>query len=116
MTHNADESVPTEPWETWDGSYQQAYLRGQADAARGIPVGSDPADPMPYVSLAPAWAMLAGYVDQAREDGEQIDPAELLAVMREFKADAYKPVHEWWRRAFGDHPSPWEATEGGEGA
>lgn len=101
--------VPDEPGMTWDGSYQHAYLRGHADAARGVPVGSDPSDPMPYVSLAPAWATLAGYVDQAREDNEQIDPAELLTVMRELKAHVYKPVREWWRRIFGDHPSPWEA-------
>ncbi len=109
-THNEAAEVPDEPGMTWDGSYQQAYLRGRADAAQGVPVGSDPADPMPYVSLAPAWAMLAGYVDQAREDGEQIDPAELLTVMREFKADAYKPVHEWWHRSFREHPSPWEVS------
>jgi len=102
--------VPDEPGMTWNGSYQHAYLRGHADAARGVPVGTDPGDPMPYVSLAPAWAMLAGYVDQAREDDEQIDPTELLTVMREFKASAYKPVHEWWRRILGDHASPWGAA------
>ena len=42
-----------------------------------------------------SWAELTGYVTQARDDGEQIDPAELLRYLAELKHRALAPIRDW---------------------
>jgi hypothetical protein len=95
-----------EPWETWNGSYQQAYLRGRADAAGHPPCEVD-GDPMPGVTLADAWHVLTGYLIA---DDKPVNPQDVLALMREQRAEAYAPVHAWWKRHFGKVDSPWESA------
>jgi hypothetical protein len=49
----------------------------------------------PDVDWPSAWTELTGYVQQAREDGEQIDPADLLAYMAELRRSTLAPVRAW---------------------
>ena len=94
-----------EPWETWDGSYQQAYLRGYTDAEKH-PMPVIDGDEMPHVTLFNAWAVLGGYLQQARDDGTTVDPADALSVMVEVKNETYKAVHDWWERHRGPSGYP----------
>jgi hypothetical protein len=49
----------------------------------------------PTADWTGVWAELVGYVQQARGDGDRIDPADLLAYLRELKHKAVAPVREW---------------------
>ncbi len=50
---------------------------------------------IPQAVYGDVWPELTGWVQAAEEDGEQIDPTELLAYMRELKRRALAPVREW---------------------
>ena len=49
----------------------------------------------PRADYGAAWAELTGYVTQARNDGDQIDPAELLSYLAELKHRALSPIRDW---------------------
>lgn len=49
----------------------------------------------PTADWSSTWAELTGYVQQAKDDGGQIDPADLLAYMSELKRKALAPVRAW---------------------
>ncbi|MFB7866974.1 hypothetical protein [Streptomyces sp. NPDC056069] len=50
---------------------------------------------IPQAEYGSVWPELVGWVQQAQEDGEEIDPAQLLEYMRELKQRALAPVREW---------------------
>jgi hypothetical protein len=50
---------------------------------------------IPQAAYSDVWPELTGWVQAAQEDGEQIDPAELLAYMRELRHRALAPIREW---------------------
>jgi hypothetical protein len=73
-----------------------------ADAVRLVPVGGTAPTPKrvvtnhaPRAEWSGAWAELGGYVQAAVDSGTQIDPANLLAYMRELKSRALRPVRKW---------------------
>jgi hypothetical protein len=49
----------------------------------------------PRARYQEVWAELTGYVQQARDDGEAIDPAELLRYMAELRQRALAPIRDW---------------------
>jgi hypothetical protein len=54
---------------------------------------------MPRPLYGDVWPELVGWVQAAQEDGEQIDPAQLLEYMRELKQRALAPIRQWMREA-----------------
>jgi hypothetical protein len=63
-------------------------------------LGCKPDDPVatltaPRADYQSAWTELTGYVQQARDDGDQIDPDDLLRFMAELKHRALAPIREW---------------------
>jgi hypothetical protein len=55
---------------------------------------------------ADVWTELTGWVQAAAEDGDRIDPAELLAYMRELRHRALAPMRDWMRRITGTDTPP----------
>lgn len=51
----------------------------------------------PPARYGDVWQELVGYVQQAFDDGGQIDPAHLLDYMRELRHKALAPAREWIR-------------------
>lgn len=49
----------------------------------------------PRANWGKAWTELTGYVIQARDDGEPLDPEVLLAYMQELKTRALEPISQW---------------------
>lgn len=94
-----------EDWQTWDGSYQQAYLRGRMDAANPENVIEVDGDPMPFVTLADVWHTVMGYLQEARDDGGELKAEDVLSLMVDLRREAYKPVHDWWHRHY-DYTDP----------
>jgi hypothetical protein len=58
-------------------------------------------DGPPPADYATAWAELTGYVQQARDDGGQIDPERLLVYMRELRHNALAAGREWINQRTG---------------
>lgn len=50
---------------------------------------------IPQARWSEAWAKLAGHVLIAQQQGDPIDPTELLDYMRELKHEAIAPVRAW---------------------
>ncbi|MFE4658128.1 hypothetical protein ACFRFJ_15765 [Streptomyces hydrogenans] len=50
---------------------------------------------IPQAEYSSVWPELVGWVQAAHEDGEQIDPEELLTYLRELKHRAMEPVRRW---------------------
>lgn len=50
---------------------------------------------LPPADWLTSWTELLGYVEQARQDGTQIDPGELRDYMTSLKRQAMTPVREW---------------------
>lgn len=50
---------------------------------------------IPQAEYSSVWPELVGWVQAAHEDGEQIDPAQLLEYLRELKHRALAPAREW---------------------
>ena len=50
---------------------------------------------IPQAEYGSVWPELVGWAQAAQEDGEQIDPAQLLEYMRELKQRALAPVRQW---------------------
>jgi hypothetical protein len=62
-------------------------------------------DVYPEADYGAVWSELTGYVQQAADDGTQINPADLLGYLRELKRKALSPVREWMDATMrGDHP------------
>lgn len=57
---------------------------------------------VPQSDYPSVWAELTGWVQAAEEDGEMIDPADLLAYLRELKGRAQEPIRDWMRAISGD--------------
>lgn len=53
------------------------------------------ADPIPKVDWSIPWALLRGYVEEAKRDEKPFSAAELADYMDELKHNALKPVGEW---------------------
>jgi len=51
--------------------------------------------PWPSADYATQWQVLIGYAQQTRDDGEKIEPAELLELLVELRREALRPVKEW---------------------
>ncbi len=62
---------------------------------------------VPRADYGSVWTELTGYVQEAVDDGGQIDPADLLAYLRELRRKAQAPTREWIRSITGQ-------TDGGE--
>jgi hypothetical protein len=62
------------------------------------------ANPIPYADFASPWVELRGYVQQAEDDKDQINPVDLLTYMDELKRRALAPVREWITKTRGDTP------------
>ena len=56
----------------------------------------------PPARYGDAWTELTGYVQEAVDDGGQIDPAHLAAYMRELRHKALAPAREWIRGITGE--------------
>lgn len=54
-------------------------------------------DGPPPAKYSDAWTELTGYVQEAANDGGQIDPENLAAYMRELRHKALAPAREWIR-------------------
>jgi hypothetical protein len=54
-----------------------------------------PDAPMPLADYGSAWTELRGYVRQALDDGDQIDPTDLVTYMDELRHRALAPVGAW---------------------
>jgi hypothetical protein len=52
-------------------------------------------DVPPPADLGSVWPELRGYVQQAADDGSQINPQDLLPYMDELKRRAMAPVRDW---------------------
>lgn len=52
-------------------------------------------DGPPAADYASAWTELVGYVQEAVNDGGQIDPEHLAGYMRELRRNALAPAREW---------------------
>jgi hypothetical protein len=52
-------------------------------------------DVPPPADFGSVWPELRGYVQQAVEDGSQINPVDLLPYMDELKRRAMSPVRDW---------------------
>lgn len=52
----------------------------------------------PKADYGSVWPELVGYVQQALDDGDQIDPAHLAEYMRELRHKALAPAREWISR------------------
>ncbi|MFJ5804835.1 hypothetical protein [Streptomyces sp. NPDC093093] len=50
---------------------------------------------IPQARYSDVWPELVGWVQAAQEDGEQIDPAQLLEYLGELKRRALAPVRQW---------------------
>lgn len=50
---------------------------------------------IPQAEYSSVWPELVGWVQAAQEDGEQIDPEQLLTYLRELKRRAMEPVRRW---------------------
>ncbi|MGW2048624.1 hypothetical protein ACWCPF_26085 [Streptomyces sp. NPDC001858] len=64
---------------------------------------------IPKPRYGEVWPELVGYVQEAVNDGGQIDPAHLAAYMRELRHKAMAPTREWIRsmtHASGDTDTP----------
>ncbi|MFD7410136.1 hypothetical protein [Kitasatospora purpeofusca] len=81
------------PMPTWD---QLGDRIQHAWAAAALALGMERTVPQPDYDRA--WARLTGYVQQAVEDGDTIDPAALTAYMRQLRHDALTAVNEWLKR------------------
>lgn len=55
----------------------------------------------PPARYSDAWTELTGYVQEAVNDGGQIDPEHLAAYMRELRHKALAPAREWIRNITG---------------
>ncbi|MFE3657241.1 hypothetical protein [Streptomyces sp. NPDC059165] len=56
---------------------------------------------IPKAAYGAVWPELTGWVQAAHEDGEQIDPAQLLEYMRELRHRALAPVRDWMNNITG---------------
>lgn len=56
----------------------------------------------PPARYSDAWTELTGYVQEAVNDGGQIDPEHLAAYMRELRHKALAPAREWIARITGE--------------
>lgn len=50
---------------------------------------------IPQAEYSSVWPELVGWVQAAQEDGEQIDPEQLLTYLRELKRRALEPTRRW---------------------
>jgi hypothetical protein len=66
-------------------------------------------NPPPAADWSTSWSHLLGYVQQAREDGTTIEPAELLDYMASLKRQALAPIRAWMD-AIKNAPAAEEAT------
>jgi hypothetical protein len=60
---------------------------------------------IPQPAYGDVWGELTGWVQAAHEDGERIDPADLLEYLRELRRRALAPTREWMNGIM-NHPSP----------
>ena len=58
-------------------------------------VSWDVIKPLPQADYAGQWPVLVGYAQQARDDGTQIDPGDLLGLLVSLRREAQKPVRDW---------------------
>lgn len=56
----------------------------------------------PVADWSGSWAELTGYVQQAHDVGETVDPATLLSYLGELKSRALAPVRDWMKAALGE--------------
>jgi len=63
---------------------------------------------IPQAAYGDVWPELVGWVTAAHEDGEQINPEQLLEYMQELKQRALSPVRQWMDniRVTGQHRPP----------
>jgi hypothetical protein len=66
---------------------------------------------IPHADFASVWPELVGWVQAAAEDGESIDPDDLLPYLAELERRARQPVRDWMRglpgqRADGTERAP----------
>jgi hypothetical protein len=62
-------------------------------------------DGPPAARYGDVWPELVGYVQEAVNDGGQIDPVHLAAYMRELRHKALAPAREWINRIVGEQPT-----------
>ena len=56
----------------------------------------------PPADFGSVWPELRGYVQEAVDDGGQINPVDLLAYLDELKRKAMAPVRDWMKSVTGD--------------
>ena len=71
-------------------------VHGHGGATRVVWQSIDAKIPQPRYS--DAWTELVGYVQEAVDDGGQIEPATLAAYLRELRHNAMAPTREWIRQ------------------
>jgi hypothetical protein len=70
-------------------------------------------DVYPSADYASAWTELRGYVQQADDDGGQINPVDLLTYMDELKQRALAPVGDWLKSMIAAGPTGETGGDGG---
>jgi hypothetical protein len=61
---------------------------------------------IPQPTYGDSWTELTGWVTAAHEDGDQIDPAQLLAYMRELRHRALAPTRDWMNNILATPADP----------
>jgi hypothetical protein len=103
------------PMPTWDdlGEPIQAAWINAAEMIRKVSRNpmTDAVD-QSQVEYSRAWAELVGYVQQARDDHDRIEPGPLLDYLSELKTRATGPVRDWMR-SVGGGPEVDQGVSGG---
>jgi len=60
---------------------------------------------VPRADYGSVWTELTGWVQAAHEDGDRIDPADLLTYLRELRHRALAPTRDWMNGIM-NRPSP----------
>ena len=89
------QGLPMPAWDALGDTIREAW-ENAAKAIQGATV-SPPilAAAESRAAYSGVWAELTGYVEQAAEDHDRIDPNDLLPYMRELQRKALAPVREW---------------------
>lgn len=110
------QGLPMPQWDDLGEPIQAAWINA-ADMIRKVSrnpmIDAIDASQIAYSSV---WAELVGYVQQARDDREQIDPGQLLDYLTELKKRATRPVRDWMRSVGGGPEADPGVSDGGPDA